>query len=391
MLKQILEITWMNLLGIRERLGLAAVVIVGLAGVVGVFTALLAMSRGFEATLAATGSDANAIVLRSGSNAELNSVLGVDALGLLEQLPGVRRAAHGSPLASGELVVISELPRRGERLGANVTLRGVGGDAFELRPNFRIVEGRRFEPGLQELIVGRGVARQFEGATLGGTLRLRGQDWAVVGVFETGDSFESEIWTDVRTAQTAWGRNAFSIALVGLEDAGAFDAFKAAVAADPRLNVDVVRERAFYSGQAGAVTRNIGFLASVVAVIMGLGAIFAALNTMYAAVSARTREIATLRALGFGGLPVVVSVLVESMALAVIGGLVGAALAYLFFNGMTVSTLGGGFTQVVFAFKVTPDLLVRGVVISLLIGFIGGLLPAIRAARLPVTTALRAA
>jgi putative ABC transport system permease protein len=391
MLKQILEITWMNLLGIRERLGLAVVVIVGLAGVVGVFTALLAMSRGFEATLAATGSDANAIVLRSGSNAELNSVLSVDALGLVEQLPGVRRAADGSPLASGEIVVISELPRRGERLGANVTLRGVGGDAFELRPNFRIVEGRRFEPGLQELIVGRGVSRQFEGATLGGSLRLRGQDWTVVGVFETGDSFESEIWTDVRTAQTAWGRNAFSIALVGLEDAPTFDAFKAAVAADPRLNVDIERERAFYSGQTGDVTRNIGFLASVVAVIMGLGAIFAALNTMYAAVSARTREIATLRALGFRGLPVVVSVLVESMALAVAGGLAGAVLAYLLFNGMTVSTLGGGFTQVVFAFKVTPDLLVRGVMISLVIGFIGGLLPAIRAARLPVTTALRAA
>jgi putative ABC transport system permease protein len=391
MLKQILEITWMNLLGIRERLGLAVVVIVGLAGVVGVFTALLAMSRGFEATLAATGSDANAIVLRSGSNAELNSVLSVDVLGLVEQLPGVRRAADGSPLASGEIVVISELPRRGERLGANVTLRGVGMDAFELRPNFRIVEGRRFEPGLQELIVGRGVSRQFEGATLGGSLRLRGQDWTVVGVFETGDSFESEIWTDVRTAQTAWGRNAFSIALVGLEDALTFVAFKAAVAADPRLNVDIERERAFYSGQTGGVTRNIGFLASVVAVIMGLGAIFAALNTMYAAVSARTREIATLRALGFRGLPVVVSVLVESMALAVAGGLAGAVLAYLLFNGMTVSTLGGGFTQVVFAFKVTPDLLVRGVMISLVIGFIGGLLPAIRAARLPVTTALRAA
>ena len=391
MLKQILEITWMNLLGIRERLGLAVVVIVGLAGVVGVFTALLAMSRGFEATLAATGSDANAIVLRSGSNAELNSVLSVDALGLVEQLPGVRRAADGSPLASGEIVVISELPRRGERLGANVTLRGVGGDAFELRPNFRIVEGRRFEPGLQELIVGRGVSRQFEGATLGGSLRLRGQDWTVVGVFETGDSFESEIWTDVRTAQTAWGRNAFSIALVGLEDAPTFEAFKTEVAADPRLNVDIERERAFYSGQTGGVTRNIGFLASVVAVIMGLGAIFAALNTMYAAVSARTREIATLRALGFRGLPVVVSVLVESMALAVAGGLAGAVLAYLLFNGMTVSTLGGGFTQVVFAFKVTPDLLVRGVMISLVIGFIGGLLPAIRAARLPVTTALRAA
>lgn len=391
MWKQILEITWMNLIGIGERLGLAMVVVVGLAGVVGVFTALLAMSRGFEATLGATGSDANAIVLRSGSNAELNSVLSVDSLALIEQAAGVRRASDGSPMASGELVVITELPKRGERLGANVTMRGVGADAFELRPGLRIVEGRRFEPGLQELIVGRGMSRQFEGATLGGTLRLRGQDWTVVGVFESGDSFESEIWTDLRTAQTAWGRNAFSIALVGLEDPGAFDAFKAALADDPRLNVDVERERAFYSGQTGGVTRNIGFLAGVVAVIMGLGAVFAALNTMYAAVSARTREIATLRALGFGGLPVVVSVLVESMVLAVAGGLVGALLAWLFFNGMTVSTLGGGFTQVVFAFKVTPDLLVRGVVISLVIGFVGGLLPAIRAARLPVTSALRAA
>lgn len=391
MLKQILEITWLNVLSIRERLGLAFVIVVGLAGVVGVLTALLAMSRGFEATLSATGSNDHAIVLRGGSGAELNSVLAVDNLAIAEQGPGVRRADDGSPLASGELIVISELPKKGERLGANVTLRGVSPDAFALRPQLRIVEGRSFNPGLQELIIGNGVAAQFQGAAVGSTLRLRGADWAVVGMFESGDSFASEIWTDVKTAQTAWERNAYSIFLVGLENEAAFDAFKTALTDDPRLNVEVEREKAFYSGQTDSVTGSIGALAGVVTVIMALGAIFGALNTMYAAVSARTREIGTLRALGFRSLPVVVSVLVESMLLALIGGVLGALLATLIFNGMTVSTLGGGFTQVVFAFKVTPDLLVRGVLISLAIGFIGGLLPALRAARLPVTSALRAA
>jgi len=391
MLKQIFEITWLNLLSIRERLGLAVVVIVGLAGVVGVFTALLAMSRGFEATLAATGTEDHAIVLRGGSGAELNSVLMLDNIAIIEQGPGVRRGADGSPLVSGEILVISELPKRGERLGANVSLRGVSPDAFALRPQLTISEGRKFEPGLQELLIGRGVANQFEGATLGSSLRLRGADWTVVGIFDSGDSFESEIWADAQTAQTAWNRNAYSIALVGLESADAFDAYQASLTADPRLTVDVEREREFYSGQTSGVTGAIGVLAGVVSVIMGLGAIFAALNTMYAAVSARTREIGTLRALGFGGVPVVVSVLVESMALALLGGLLGAFLAFALFNGMTVSTLGGGFTQVVFAFKVTPDLLVRGVIISLAIGFIGGLLPALHAARIPVTTALRAA
>jgi putative ABC transport system permease protein len=391
MFKQTREIVLINLRSIPQRLGLSLVIVVGIAGVVGVFTALFAMTQGIAAAFGEAGDPRNAMVLRGGSQAELNSSISLETLQIAERAPGVRRDAEGRPLAAGELIVIAELSKKGQTLGANVTLRGVTPAAFPLRENLRIVEGRAFTPGLQELIVGRGAQTQFEGLEVGRTVRLRAAEWTVVGVFESGDAFESEIWTDGATAQTAWGRSGYSSALVGLDSADALATFEAALKADPRVNVEVRRQVDYFTEQTRQTSRNITILGTVVAIIMGLGAIFAALNTMYAAVSARTREIATLRAIGFSPLPVVISVLAEAMLLALAGGLIGALLAYAFFNGMTVSTLGGGFTQLVFQFRVTSGLVLTGAIIALSIGFIGGLFPAVRAARLPVTTALRAA
>lgn len=391
MLKQILQIVLINLRSIPQRLGLSLVIVVGIAGVVGVFTALFAMTQGIAAAFGEAGDPRNAMVLRGGSQAELNSSITLETLQIAERAPGVRRDDQGRPLAAGEILVIAELPKKGQTLGANVTLRGVTPAAFPLRQNLKIVEGRTFTPGLQELIVGKGAATQFEGLEVGRTVRLRAADWTVVGLFESGDAFESEIWTDGATAQTAWGRSGFSSALVGLESAESLPAFEAALKADPRVNVEVKRQVDYFTEQTRQTSQGITVLGTVVAFIMGLGAIFAALNTMYAAVSARTREIATLRAIGFSPLPVVASVLAEAMLLALAGGLAGSLLAYLFFNGMTVSTLGGSFTQLVFQFRVTGGLVLTGAIIALAIGFVGGLFPAVRAARLPVTTALRAA
>ena len=254
-----------------------------------------------------------------------------------------------------------------------------------------MVEGRRFEPGLQEVIVGADALALFEGVSIGSNVRFRGSDWTIVGVFETGDAHDSELWVDLATAQAAFGRTGVSSVLVQLESADRFDAFAETLKDDPRLNVDVEREREHFSSQSEQFATLIGVLATVVGIIMGLGALFAALNTMYSAVSTRTTEIATLRALGFGSLPVTVSVIVESMALALLGGVAGAAISWLLFNGYSVSTLGAGFTQVAFQFQVSPPLMLQGLLIALTLGFLGGLLPAIRAARVPVTVALRGA
>lgn len=390
MLKQTIAMTTLGLRSVPERWGPSLVIVVGLAGVVAVFTALLAMAEGFRSTLEATGRQDVALVLRGGSSAELNSGLARDQADIVRQVPGVLADPDGRPLASAEMVVIAELLKAGEQTGSNITVRGVEPAAFALRPQLRVVEGRSFQPGLRELIVGRGVARQFQGVALGETLRMRGSDWVVVGVFESGDANESELWADVAVAQTTFNRRGFSSVRLTLDGAAGLQTVKDALAADPRVNVDVETEQQYYSGQTRQFRNTIGLLAGIVTAIMALGATFAALNTMYAAVGARTREIATLRALGFGGTPVVLSVMIESLVLAVAGGVAGAVLAFLLFNNMAVSTLGSNFTQVVFRFSVTPELVQRGLVIALAIGFVGGLLPALRAARLPVTTALRA-
>ena len=390
MLRQTAAITGINLKSIPERWALSAVIVIGLAGVVAVFTALLAMYVGFEKTLTATGRSDVAFILRGGSQSELNSGIGRDEATIIKLAPGIKKGADGQPNASAEANVIAELVRQGDKnSGANITVRGVEAKAFDLRPNLKIVEGRKFTPGLRELIVGRGVTRQFQGAGLGETVRMRGSDWKVVGTFESGDAHDSEFWADFDVVATTFQRRGYSSVTAELDGPNGLKTLSDALKADPRLSVDVQSEEEYYSGQTKQFRQTIAGMAGFITLIMALGAIFAALNTMYAAVAARGKEIATLRAIGFGGLPVVLSVLIEALLLAVVGGALGALIAYVLFNNFSVSTLGQNFTQVVFAFKVTPALVTRGLIIALVIGMIGGLFPAIRAARLPVTTALR--
>jgi putative ABC transport system permease protein len=390
MFSQTIAITGINVRSIPERWAPSLVIVIGLAGVVAVFTALLAMSTGFETTLKAAGRTDVAIVMRGGSDSELNSGLGRDDADLIKQAPGVRAGADGKPIGSAEMMIIAELLRGDSaKDAANITVRGVEQDAFVLRPQLKIVEGRNFTTGLRELIAGRGVSRQYKGAGMGSHVRMRGSDWAVVGIFESGDANESELWTDVNVARTTFVRTGESSVRVALDGPDGFDRLKTALSTDPRLTVDVQREQDYFSGQTKQFRQTIGVLAGVVTLIMALGAVFAALNSMYAAVASRGKEIATLRAIGFGGLPVLVSVMIEALLLALAGGLLGAVIAYMLFNNLAVSTLGQGFTQVVFNFKVTPGLVARGLIISVVIGMIGGLMPAIRAARLPVTAGLR--
>jgi len=389
-LRQAFAITGLSIRSIPERWAPSLVIVIGLAGVVAVFTALLAMSAGFESTLKATGRHDVAIILRGGSDAELNSALDRDSTDLIKQEPGIRPGADGKPLASAELMVIAELVRKDDvKSGANITLRGVEPAGFALRPQVRIIAGRNFTPGLRELIVGRGVLAQFQGANIGQVVRMRGSEWTVVGEFASGDSHESELWTDINVARSTFVRIGSSSVLAALDGGDGLERLKAAIAAEPRLSLDVLREDDYFSGQTRQFRATIGVLAGVVTVIMGLGAVFAALNSMYAAVAARGKEIATLRALGFAGFPVVVSVMIEALLLALAGAALGALIAYLLFNNLSVSTLGQNFTQVVFSFRVTPELVRRGLTIAVLIGMLGGFLPALRAARLPVTTSLR--
>lgn len=388
--RQTWSVTQVGLATIPQRLGSSSVVIVGIAGVVGVLVALLAMAVGFEATLKETGSDDTVIMLRAGAQTELSSVISHETAELLAQQPQVQRDAKGQPIASAELVVVASLTKKSNGLDANVEIRGVGEHAWQVHPNVKIVAGRRFMPGLRELIVGQGAGEQFRGLDLGSTLKLNGQQWTVVGAFETGDAHDSEVWADTDVVASTYRRGSSTTGVVAsLTSAGAFDALKANVASDPRLKQDVKTTRAYYSAQSERLSNLIHVLGTVVAAIMGVGAVFGALNTMYAAVATRAREIATLRAIGFRGVPVVVSVLIETMLLALLGGVIGAAVAWLLFDNYTASTLGQNFSQVVFAFHVSPLLLWNGLKWALAIGFIGGLFPAVRAARIPVTAGLR--
>ena len=390
MLGQALAITLISLKSIPERWAPSLVIVIGLAGVVAVFTALLAMATGFESTLKATGRSDAALILRGGSDAELNSAFDRDSTDLIKQEPGIAVGADGKPLASAELMVIAELIRKDDVTnGANITVRGVEPAAFALRPQLRIIAGRNFTPGLRELIVGQGVLREFQGAEIGRVVRMRGSEWTVVGEFAAGDAHDSEMWTDINVARSTFGRSGSSSVLAALAAPEGLARLKSAVAAEPRLSLDVLREQDYFSGQTRQFRKTIGYLAGVVTIIMGLGAVFAALNSMYAAVAARAKEIATLRAIGFGGAAVLVSVMIEALLLALAGAVLGALTAYLLFNNLSVSTLGQNFTQVVFNFKVTPELVARGLIIAVAIGMVGGLLPAVRAARAPVTVSLR--
>lgn len=389
--RQSLSVTRVGISTLGQRLGASSVIVVGIAGVVAVLVALLAMAGGFQATLAQTGSDDTAIVLRGGSNAELNSILSRDDINVIEQAPGVKANAEGEPIASAEDVVVANVPKKSNpSVEANVQIRGVDARAWALRPNVTITAGRRFKPGLRELDVGQGAARQFAGLQVGKTLRLSGKQWTIVGHFAAGDSHDSELWGDAQTVASAYRRGSSAQSVtVRLTSPAAFDTFKAALASDPRLKVDVSTTRAYFSAQSEQLTRTLRIVGLVVGVIMAIGAVFGALNSMFAAVAGRAREIATLRAIGFRGLPVVLSVMLETMLLALIGGVLGGLITWLLFNGYTASTLGANFSQVVFQFQVSPALLWSGLKWALAIGFVGGLFPAVRAARLPVATALR--
>jgi putative ABC transport system permease protein len=389
---QLLTICWMNLQNLGSRLGSSLVVVVGVAGVVGVLTALLAMANGFQSTLVSAGRDDRAIIMREGATSELTSGLSQENVDVISNAPGVKRDARGRPLATAEVVVVADVPKRATNSTANLSVRGVGPNSPVLREEFAIVEGRMFEPGRAEMVAGRGASGQFQNLTVGDTLQARNSEWQVVGVFTTGgDAFESEVWVDVPVAQAAFRRgNSYQSVRVQLEDAAAFEGFSQALADDARVNVQVERESTYYATQSALTATIIRGFGVVVGLLMAAGAVFGALNTMYTAVSARTVEIGTLRALGFGGFVVVASVMVEALLLAALGGVIGGGIAYVLFDGFTVSTLNNSsFSQVAFAFAVTPPLLATGIVLALMLGFVGGLLPALRAANLPITEALR--
>lgn len=388
--RRIGSVTFAGLSTLGQRLGGASVVVVGIAGVVGVLIALLAMSKGFQATLRAGGSDDTAIVLRSGSLTEVNSVLQPQSVTLIGDEPQVMHDAAGKPIASPELLVAVSLKKKSTGLPANVSLRGVGPEVWALRRHVRIIAGRRFHTGMRELIVGKSAAREFAHTSVGSSIRLAGQPWKVVGEFDSGSAHDSELWGDTNVIATTFHRgSSVSSVTVRLKSPRLFDAFKAALASDPRLKVEAHTTRAYYAQQAKGLTQLIHILGAIVAGIMAVGAVAGALNSMYAAVAARTREIATLRAIGFRGAPVVASVMIETMLLALAGGLIGAGLAWALFNNYTASTMGANFSEVVFRFRVTPALLGAGLRWALVIGFLGGLFPALRAVRVPVTDGLR--
>lgn len=389
--RQALAVTRIGISSLPQRWGASSVIVVGIAGVVGVLVAMLAMGEGFKATLNRTGSDDSAIILRGGSQSETNSVITREQVPLISSLAGIARGADGRPLVSPEASQVVNMVTKADGTDANAQLRGVGDTGWTLRPQVRLVEGRRFNPGMRELVVGKGAQRQYVGLDVGRQVELANQQWTIVGAFASGDSYESELWADTETLSSTYQRTSFQSVTAKLDGKEGFQQLKAALAADPRLKLDVQTTRAYYGKQSEGLTRVISILGTVVGAIMAIGAVFGALNTMYAAVAGRAREIATMRALGFRGLPVVVAVMLETMLLALLGGILGAVVAWLLFNGYSVSTLGANFSQVMFQFRVTPDLVWNGMKWALGIGLVGGLFPALRAARLPVTEALRAA
>jgi len=390
-LEQIATVTVMNLRNLPARIGTSLVAIVGIGGVVAVLVSLLAMGEGFRAALDLSGRDDVALVLRGGSGDELSSILNRDEVSVIESAPGVLRDRSG-PVSSAELYTIVDLPMRSTGTSANVPFRGVTSRAVAIREDFRLIAGRMFERGKDEVIVGRGAFAQFGNIELGQTVTWGSHDWTVVGLFEAGGSVsESEVWTDLTVLQGVYRRgNSVQVVRAQLTNAAAIATMRRALEADPRVNVSVRTEREFYADQSRILIALIRYVGTAIAILMGAGAVFAALNTMYSAVSSRTREIATLRALGFGSSPVIVSVLLEAMGLGLLGGLIGGVLVYFTLNGAQASTLNwASFTQISFAFTVTPALIVTGLVYSLILGLVGGLLPGIRAARMPVTAGLR--
>lgn len=389
-IRQLFAATLLNLKTLPQRMASSVVAIVGVAAVVLVFAAVLSMAKGFERTMMSAGSDKTVIIMRSGSTSELNSGLSNEQSLIISNAPGVAKDGDKT-IMSAELYVVVDLKKRSNNAEANVPFRGIQAGAMDVRDNAALVDGRMFEPGKFEIVVGRAAQEEFVGLELGSTVKFGQTEWSVVGVFEDGGSVsESELWTDVRVLQDSYRRgNTFQSVRVKLESEDSIEALTEALDADPRIDPDVQTEADYYSSQARGLSRFIRMVGYPLTILMAIGAVFGALNSMYSSVSARGKEIATLRALGFGPFSVLVSTIIESTLLAVIGGLVGGLLAWLVFNGFQVSTLGPGFSQVVFDFAVTPDLLLQGVYAALIIGVVGGLFPAVRAARLPVALALR--
>jgi putative ABC transport system permease protein len=380
-----------NLRSVRARWTSAIVAVLGIAGTVGVFIAMLSLAKGFKATLISSGSDDNAIIMRAGSTSELTGGVALDSVKIIQDAPGIARGPEG-PLVTPEIVIIAPIPLISTGTDANVQIRGVTKNVLQIRRNIRIMEGQMFTPGLAEIIVGKNATKSYSGLTLGNTIRLGTVRWKIVGVFDAGDtSFDSEVWADAKLLGPAFGRgeNFFQSVTVHLQNPGTLQQLRDALTADPRLNVDVAREVDYYTKQSGRLTSLITILGGLVAAIMAIGAVFGALNTMYSAVSERGREIATMRAIGFGGPSVVFSFVIEALLIALVGGLLGC-LAVLKLNGVTTGAMNlQTFSHVAFAFKITPLLLAQGIVFALVMGVIGGLLPAIRAAAQPVASALR--
>ncbi|HUJ14882.1 MAG TPA: ABC transporter permease [Thermoanaerobaculia bacterium] len=381
-----------NVRSTKARWTSAIVAVLGIAGTVGVFVAMLSLARGFRATLVSSGSPDNAIVLRAGATAEMMSGIALDSIRILQDKPGVARL-NGEPLVTSEVVVVAPFPLRSTGTDANAQIRGVSANVFSIRRNIKIVQGRMFRPGLSELIVGKNAASTYSGLTVGNRVRFGGGEWTVTGIFDAhGSAFDSEAWCDAKVLDDVYKRppNIFQSATVHLTSPDAFQQFKDAVTKDPRLNVDVTPEIEYYAKQSQVMTRLITVLGGLVAFIMAIGAIFGALNTMYSAVAERGREIATMRALGFSAIAVVFSFVVEALLISAVGGAVGC-LAILPLNGLTTSTINWQtFSSLAFAFKITPGLLFGGMIFALVMGVAGGLAPAIHAALRPVAAALRA-
>ena len=390
-LTQTFAVTMLNLRTIPQRLGSSGVAIVGIAGVVIVLVSVLSIAQGFAAAMEASGSPVRALVMRSGADSEMTSGLAGPEVDVIKQAPGLRREGQAA-LASAEMYVIIDIPKISTNTGANVPLRGIEVPGTTLRSEFSIAEGRMFNFGTNEVIAGRGAHVNFKGLNVGDTITSGQNTWQVVGLFETdGSVAETEIWCDVRVLQGVYRRgNSYQSILARLDSSESFNTFRDWLTANPQVNVQVRREVDYYAQQSRALTSLIRTVGFGIAALMGIGAVFGAILTMYTAVSTRAREIATLRALGFNTTSVVVSVLAESLALAAIGGAIGGVLAYVAFNGYQTSTMNfSTFSQVAFAFAVTPQLLGMGLFYALAMGLIGGLFPALRAARLPIPSALR--
>ena len=391
MLSQIVAVTGVNLKSIRERAGSSAVAIIGIAGVVVVFVSVLSIAEGFRAAMAKAGDPQRIIVMRTGSDTEMTSGLSGEDARLIMDTPGILKGSNG-PLASAELFVIVNHPLARSGTDANVPLRGVSPNVLQVRPEVKIVEGRMFESGRNEIVVGRAASRQFANLSVGNTVRWGENSWQVVGIFDAhGSVAESELWCDARVLQPAYRRgNSYQSVYARLESIDSFQSVKDAMTADQRLRVTVIREPEYYAEQSRVLQSLVRYVGFAIAGLMGIGAVFGAVNTMYNAVASRTREIATLRALGFKGLPVVISVLTEAVVLSLIGGAIGGLLAYAAFDGYQTATMNWqSFSQVAFAFAVTPALLAQAMIYATIIGLLGGLLPAWKAARMPVVTALR--